>query len=114
MTRSAYDVLDLKSLRCFLTVAGAGSLTKAGIALGISEAAVSQRVQALEAFLGTKLYESRGGRVRLTAAGERTAQMAVSVFGEIDALEQAVGDAPETAEIVLSSSAKAATVRYGA
>jgi len=103
MARSAYDVMDLKSLRCFLTVAGVGSLTKAGIALGISEAAVSQRVQALESFLGTKLYESRGGRVRLTAAGERTARMAVSIFGEIDALEQAVEDAPETAEIVLSS-----------
>jgi DNA-binding transcriptional LysR family regulator len=103
MTRSAYDILDLKSLRCFLTVAGVGSLTKAGIALGISEAAVSQRVQALEGFLGTKLYESRGGRVRLTAAGERTARMAVSVFGEIDALEQAVGDALETAEIILAS-----------
>ena len=103
MPRSAYDVMDLKSLRCFLTVASVGGLTKAGIELGISEAAVSQRVQALEGFLGTKLYESRGGRVRLTAAGEQTARMAVSVFGEIDALEQAVGGAHETAEIVLSS-----------
>jgi DNA-binding transcriptional LysR family regulator len=80
-----------------------GSLTQAGIELDISEAAVSQRVRSLETFLGAKLYESRGGRVRLTAAGERTAQLAVSLFGEIEALERAVGGAQETEQIVLSS-----------
>ena len=103
MPRGAYDVMDLKALRCFFAVARRGSLTKAGIELGISEAAVSQRVKALEARLSAKLYESRGGRVRLTAAGERTAQLAVSVFGEIDALEDAVAGARETAEIALAS-----------
>ncbi len=103
MPRGAYDVMDLKALRCFFAVARRGSLTKAGIELGISEAAVARRVRALESYLGVKLYESRGGRVHLTAAGERTARLAVSVFGEIDALEQAVGGAQETAEIALAS-----------
>jgi len=103
MPRHAYDVMDLKALKCFFSMAKHGSLTQAGIELDISEAAVSQRVRSLEAFLGTKLYESRGGRVRLTAAGERTAQMAVSLFGEIEALGQAVAGAQETEEIVLSS-----------
>jgi DNA-binding transcriptional LysR family regulator len=56
MDRSAYDVMDLKALRCFLSVARHGSLTKAGIELGISEAAISQRVKALEGDLGIKLY----------------------------------------------------------
>src|SRR6516165_1311089 len=103
MPRGAYDVMDLKALKCFFAVARRGSLTKAGIDLNISEAAVSQRVRSLETWLGAKLYEARGGRVQLTAAGERTAQLAVSVFSEIDALEQAVGGAQETAEIVLAS-----------
>ena len=103
MPRGAYDVMDLKSLRCFFVVARHSSLTRAGIELGISEAAISQRVKALESYLGTKLYESRGGRVQLTAAGERTARLAVSVFGEIEALESAVKDAEDTAEITLSS-----------
>jgi DNA-binding transcriptional LysR family regulator len=103
MPRNAYEVMDLKSLRCFFAVARHGSLTKAGIELGISEAAVSQRVRSLEAYLGAKLYEARGGRVQLSAAGERTARLAVSVFGEIEALESAVGDAQETAEIALAS-----------
>jgi DNA-binding transcriptional LysR family regulator len=103
MPRGAYEVMDLKALRCFFAVARRGSLTKAGIELGISEAAVSQRVRSLEAYLSVKLYESRGGRVHLTAAGERTATLAVSVFGEIDELEHAVADARETAEIALAS-----------
>jgi len=103
MPRGAYDVMSLKALKCFFAVARGGSLTRAGIDLSISEAAVSQRVRSLETWLGAKLYEARGGHVQLTAAGERTAQLAVSLFSEIDALEQAVGGAQETAEIVLAS-----------
>lgn len=103
MPRDAYDVMDLKSLRCFFAVARHGSVTRAGIELGIAQAAVSQRVRSLETFLGAKLYEARGGRVQLTAAGERTARLAVSVFGEIEALEHAVGGAQETDEVTLAS-----------
>jgi DNA-binding transcriptional LysR family regulator len=103
MPRSAYDVMDLKALKCFFAVAKRGSLTKAGIELGISEAAVSQRIKSLATYLGAKLYEARGGHVHLTAAGERTAQLAVSLFSEIAVLEQAVSGAQETDEIVLAS-----------
>jgi DNA-binding transcriptional LysR family regulator len=103
MPRHPYDVMDLKTLKCFSSMARHGSLTQAGIELDISEAAVSQRIRSLETFLSAKLYESRGGRVKLTAAGECTAQLAVSLFGEIDALERAVGGAQETDELVLSS-----------
>ncbi len=103
MPRGAYDVMDLKALKCFFTVAKHSSFTKAGIELDIAQAAVSQRVKSLETYLGAKLYESRGGHVQLTAAGERTAQLALSLFGEIKALERAVGGAQETDEIVLAS-----------
>ena len=103
MPRDAYEVMDLKSLRCFFAVARHGSLTKAGAALGISEAAVSQRVHSLQTYLGAQLYETRSNKVQLTAAGERTARMAVSVFSEIEALEQAVRGAQETSEIALAS-----------
>jgi DNA-binding transcriptional LysR family regulator len=72
MDRDPYDVMDLKALKCFWATAKHLSLTKAGLGLGISEAAVSQRVKSREKRLGTKLYEARGGRVRLTSAGETT------------------------------------------
>jgi DNA-binding transcriptional LysR family regulator len=83
-TRDSYDTLDLKQLKCFWATASLGSLTRAGLELGISESAVVQRVRALEADLGHKLYEARGGRIRLTAAGERVLDMAITLFDEID------------------------------
>jgi DNA-binding transcriptional LysR family regulator len=79
------------------------SLTKAGMELGITEVAVSQRVKALEHHLGVKLYEARGGRVRLTPAGERAVSLAVSMFDEIEEFEHAVTSGEETGEIVLAS-----------
>src|SRR5262249_19507903 len=76
--------LDLKQLKCFWAAANYGSLTRAGLELGISESAVAQRVRALEIFLGEKLYEARGGRLRLTATGERVLDRAISLFDQID------------------------------
>jgi DNA-binding transcriptional LysR family regulator len=101
--REAYDVMDLKALRCFAAMAKHSSLTKAGMELGITDVAVSQRVKSLEHYLGVKLYESRGGRVRLTPAGERTVSLAVSTFDGIEEFEQVVTRGEETGEIVLSS-----------
>lgn len=87
MANDLYDVMDLKALRCFWAMARHRSLTRAGIELGISEAAVSQRIKSLEAYLGAKLYEAKGGRVRLTAAGERALDRAIALFDEVDALQ---------------------------
>ena len=103
MAKDPYEVMDLKALRCFSAVAKHGSVTRAGIELGISESAVSQRVKALESDLGTKLYESRGGHLRLTPAGERTMTFAVSVFDEIEVFEDAMSSGEEAAEITLSA-----------
>lgn len=103
MEKSPYEVMDLKALRCFHAVARNLSFTKAGLELGISEAAVSQRVKALEGALGVKLYETHGGRVRLTAAGERTLVFSASVFDEIAAFEREVVGAEQTAELVLAA-----------
>ncbi len=106
----AYDVLDLKALRCFWAVARHGSLTRAGIELGISESAISQRVKALETYLGTRLYESPGGRVRLTEAGQRVREMAIGLF---DRLEQFTADlAAEEQAGTLVVAAEEPTLRY--
>src|SRR5262245_50165983 len=61
---------SLPYLETFLTAAGLSNFTEAGKALGLSQAAVSQRVQALEKALNTSLFERRGGRVFLTPAGK--------------------------------------------
>lgn len=90
MSEDPYDVMDLKALKCFWAMAKHLSLTKAGIELGISEAAVSQRVKSLEQRVGAKLYEARGGRVKLTSAGERAMEMAVKLFDNLDTFEQTI------------------------
>lgn len=90
MVNDLYNVMDLKALRCFWAMARHCSLTRAGIELGISEAAVSQRIKALEAYLGTKLYESKGGRVQLTAAGQRALQMSITLFDQVKAFQAEV------------------------
>lgn len=104
MGKDAYDVMDLKALRCFWAAATGGSLTRAGIELGITEAAVSQRIKALEAYLGVKLYESRGGRFRLTPAGERTFEMASGLFTTLDDFEKAVSEEEAIGALTVAAS----------
>jgi DNA-binding transcriptional LysR family regulator len=79
------------------------SLTQAGIELGISDAAVSQRIKALEHYLGTKLYESRGGQVHLTPAGEGTAAMAMELFDQLDDFQQSIADLEAISSVSLSA-----------
>jgi len=87
--------MDLKALRCLWASAKEGSLTRAGVALGISDAAVSQRIKSLEHYVGTKLYEARGGKFTLTRAGERAMDLAIHLFDEIGAFEQVVAEPNE-------------------
>src|SRR5262249_38912569 len=47
------------------------SFTAAARTLGISQAAVSQRIQQLESTLGVALFQRQAGRVSLTDAGRR-------------------------------------------
>ena len=110
MSTEPYDPMDLKALRCFEAMAKYGSLTQAGIELGISDAAVSQRIKSLGERLGAKLYESRGGRVRLTEAGQRTKDFATRLFDELAEFEEAIGDEESRGTVVLS--AEAPLLRY--
>lgn len=47
--------------------------TAAAVSLGISQAAVSQRISLLEKDLGTGLFDRHAGRIQLTEAGQRQA-----------------------------------------
>lgn len=56
-------------LKVFRTVADESSNRRAAERLHLSQAAVSQQVQALEGELGIALFDRGKGRVRLTEAG---------------------------------------------
>jgi DNA-binding transcriptional LysR family regulator len=62
---------QLPHLETFAEAAERGSFTAAARALDVTQAAVSQRVQQLEAALDAPLFERRAGRVMLTEAGRR-------------------------------------------
>jgi DNA-binding transcriptional LysR family regulator len=110
MAKLGNDTLDLKSLRCFEEMAKQASLTRAAIELGISDAAVSQRIKSLEKYLGVKLYEARGGSVRLTEAGQRTRDFAARLFDELKEFQDAIGD--ETTVGTVAMSADASCLQY--
>jgi LysR family glycine cleavage system transcriptional activator len=73
----------LSALRAFAALAETGSFTRAGAALNVSHAAVSQQVRALEQRLGVALLPHDGRRGVLTAEGERLAAALEAGFGGI-------------------------------
>jgi DNA-binding transcriptional LysR family regulator len=62
---------QLPHLDTFSKAAELSSFTGAARALGVTQAAVSQRIHALEKSLGMSLFDRRGGRVMLTEAGRK-------------------------------------------
>lgn len=62
---------ELPHLSTFAKAAERGSFTAAAADLGITQAAVSQRIAALEGELRVSLFDRRAGRATLTEAGER-------------------------------------------
>jgi DNA-binding transcriptional LysR family regulator len=78
--------LELRHLRSLTAVVDAGSFTDAAIELGISQAAVSRNVAALERVLGVRLMHRTTRTVELTPAGERTvrhARRALSILADL-------------------------------
>jgi DNA-binding transcriptional LysR family regulator len=96
----------LPYLDTFARAAELNSFTAAARALGLTQAAVSQRVQALERDLGTSLFQRRGGRVLLTDAGCRLHAYAQRILGlHREAREKVTGrPAPLTGELSLAAS----------
>src|SRR5262249_54940442 len=86
--------------------AEAGSFTAAARALGLTQGAVSLRVQALEEHLGVSLFERHGGKVLLTDAGRRLhgyAQRILALYQE--AIADVTGrPAPLTGDLSLAAS----------
>ena len=61
--------LELRHLRCLVAIADTGTFTDAGIELGISQAAVSRNLLALENLLGARLLHRTSRSVTPTTAG---------------------------------------------
>jgi DNA-binding transcriptional LysR family regulator len=70
-TPSAAGLAELPHLVTFAAVAELGGFTAAAGELGITQAAVSQRIAVLENELHVSLFNRRAGRISLSEAGQR-------------------------------------------
>jgi len=80
MTRN----IDISLLRAFSTIAQTGNMTVAGRNLNLTQAAVSQQIKRLEEQFGTKLFDRRQRRLRLTSSGEKLVSYAERILAQND------------------------------
>jgi LysR family transcriptional regulator, low CO2-responsive transcriptional regulator len=97
---------QLPHLETFARAAELSSFTAAAHALKLTQAAVSQRIHALEDSLEVSLFQRRGGRVLLTEAGRRLHTYALRI---LDLHRQARAEVtgrhePVTGELILAAS----------
>ncbi|MFJ9411477.1 LysR family transcriptional regulator [Streptomyces sp. NPDC101393] len=67
--RESTAALELKHLRCLVSIIDTGSFTDAALQLGLSQAAVSRTLAALEDLLGVRLLHRTSRSVAPTTAG---------------------------------------------
>jgi len=80
--------IELRQLRCLIAIVDAGTFTDAAIELGVSQAAVSRNLAALESALGSRLVERTTRSLGITATGERTVRHARRLLSVLDDLEE--------------------------
>lgn len=76
--------VDLKSLRNFVAVASAGSISRAAENIHIAQPALSNQIRQIEDYFGTDLFERTHRGVKLTPAGERLVSHARELLKRFD------------------------------
>lgn len=106
MKRSRLGETPLPHLETFARAAELGSFTGAAKLLGLTQAAVSQRVQALEHTLNVPLFWRKAGRILLTDAGRTLYDYAERIFTlQRQARREVSGrETPIVGELVLGAS----------
>ena len=80
----------LPELQAFAEVARHGSATRAALALGLTQSAISRSLGSLEARLGVQLFHRARQRLTLSDAGRVMLVDAVRILAELDAAAQTV------------------------
>ena len=87
--------MDWDKLRIFHAVAHAGSFTRAGEALNLSQSAVSRQISTLEESLQVKLFHRHARGLKLTEQGDRLFRTAHEVYGKLAMAEARIGESRE-------------------
>jgi DNA-binding transcriptional LysR family regulator len=77
--------MDTRRLRLLLALSRLGSMRTVADTFGLTTSTVSQQIAALAKETGAQLIEPDGRRVRLTPAGRRLAEHAVTILAAVDA-----------------------------
>lgn len=83
---------DLVTLRLFVAVVDAGSLTAGADRFGISLAAASKRIAELEQHCGVTLLQRGQRGVSVTAEGQMVHRLAIDVIARLELLAQSIDD----------------------
>lgn len=97
--------MKISDLKVFIRVADAGSLTLAAARMDLAQPNVSRIIRGLEQRLGAALFDRTGRGVKLTAAGERFREFALSTISGLESAEAEIaslsGAAPRRLTIVI-------------
>ncbi|MFB7414777.1 LysR family transcriptional regulator [Streptomyces sp. NPDC056121] len=104
--------MELRHLRCFLTVAQLGTVTAAANQLHIAQPAVSRQIQRLERDLGVTLFRRNGHRLSLTDAGRHTLDVAHDLLTRADRLTTVAGQLADGQLTRISCVAAPTTLDY--
>jgi DNA-binding transcriptional LysR family regulator len=84
-TTAEHGRVETRRLRLLLELSRLGSMRAVADELGVTTSTVSQQIAALAGEVGAPLLEPVGRRVRLTPAGRRLAEHAVTILAAVDA-----------------------------
>lgn len=90
--------MELRSLRYFIAVLEAGSLSRAAGALYVAQPALTAQIKKLEIELGTQLFERSHAGVTPTAAGLQLYQDARKLLSDASAMRERLQRAPDGPE----------------
>lgn len=82
--------INLNQLRCFYTAARHKSMAEAAARLFVSPPAITMQIKKLEQTLGMKLVYRQHNELHLTEQGQRLYAHAVSIFRQVEQLENAL------------------------
>jgi len=92
---------EMRHLELVRAVAQAGSLTRAGLVLNLTQSALSHQLRDIETRLGARLFSRDGRRLTLTAAGQHLLDTAHQVLAIVERSEETIRQVAGSARGVL-------------
>ena len=84
--------MDIAALQAFLAVAETNSFSRAAERIFLTQPAISKRIAALEASLGTRLFDRIGRTIQLTPAGQALLTRSRAILRELDDVKRSIAN----------------------